>query len=147
MFNFQIYIYSTFKKNLKSFVDFFYSTRNKALSIVYYLLDLYKPVITLSSDNSKEGDSAFIFCKAKGTAPLFISWFKNKQKLANQNEEILPLTNITQSDAGTFTCGVKNQLTTKLSDEVKLEIDCKTSFFYFLYPSRILSLHLLFVYS
>ena len=112
-----------------------------------YLLDLYKPVITLSSDTSKEGDSVFIFCKVKGTAPLLISWFKNKQKLANQNEDILSLTNVTQSDAGTYTCEVKNQLTKKLSDEVILEIDCKSSFFCFLCPSRILPLYLSFVFS
>ena len=134
-------------KKFKVILWFLLLNPEQALSVIYYLLDLYKPVITLSSENSKEGDSAFIFCNVKGTSPLFISWFKNKQKVANQNEEILPLTNITQSDAGTYTRGVKNQLTAKLSDEVKLETNCKSSFFCFLYPSRILSLYLLFVYS
>ena len=114
-----------------SFLAFFFSTWNKVLLIIYCPLDLYKPVITLRSDTSKQGDPAFIFCKVKGTAPFFISWFKNKQKLANQNEDILSLINVTQSDTGTYTCEAKNQLTKKLSDEVILKIDCKSSFFFF----------------
>jgi hypothetical protein len=68
------------------------------------------------------GSNASLSVTASGTAPLSYQWFKSGTAVSGATSSTLSLSNVQNSDAGSYTVAVSNSITTTTSSAATLTV-------------------------
>ena len=80
------------------------------------------PAQEVATEYSEVGKTVRLGVTADGTPPFNFQWLKNGQPIANGTDKILTLENVSEADAGTYICVVRNSAGEKASQAVQLVI-------------------------
>lgn len=82
-----------------------------------------------SSGYVEEGNSVTLSCSAKGHPPVTFNWFKDDQELMSGQEFIIQP--VKPSDSGLYFCEAKNEMGTRKSRIVEIDVLCEYFLVYF----------------
>ena len=80
------------------------------------------PATEVATEYSEVGKTVRLGVVADGSPPFQYQWLRNGEPLANGTEKILTLENVSEADAGTYVCVVRNSAGEKASQTIRLVI-------------------------
>ena len=98
--------------------------------VIYLFYSVAKPIVTVSCSSPTtvvEGDNFTCECKGtNGNPPADVTWYKDSTQIGDTGKEkaILPLSNVSRGDNGTYTCEAKSLDETN-ETAVALIVACK----------------------
>ena len=90
------------------------------------LLDLDKPVLTVSTTKPKEGENVIFTCNVNNTDEIkSYEWYHNGNKISDETNKIYSLTNGDRTNSGNYFCNVTSQNFQNSSEKISVTYLCK----------------------
>ena len=81
-----------------------------------------EPAQAVATEYSETGKTVRLGVTSDGSPPLHFQWMKDGQPIADATDKILTLEKVSEADAGTYVCVVRNSAGEKASQTIRLVV-------------------------